>query len=55
MMKNSKYLHPTQEPDEKAREKMTFFNPFLAPVLEGAPKAQDKEHDITKVAILSAN
>lgn len=55
MNMNSLYVNPTHEADEKVREQMTFFNPFHAPVLEGAPKAQDTEYDIAQVVILSGN
>lgn len=48
------YINPLQEPDEREREKMMFFNPFQVPVIEGVPKTS-KDADLSTVVILSDN
>ena len=52
-MNTYKYEHPTHEPDEVEREKMTFNKPFQDPVIEGAPNSY--ELDLGAVVILSSN
>lgn len=50
------YVDPIYEPDESKREKMMFFNPFNANVIEGAsaPSAE-KDQDLSTTVILSSN
>lgn len=48
------YMYPTYEQDDL--HLMTFFCPFHAEVMEGAPLiTQDSNQDISAVAILSSN
>ncbi len=54
MNKYKRYEHPTHEPDEKEREKMTFNKPFSTNVLEGGSN-QPPHKDVEKIAILSSN
>lgn len=70
MNKYKLYINPIQEPDEDARAKMMFFNPFHVGVIEGAPsfapekdkdtelnhdKMPNNDKDIGSVVILSSN
>ena len=43
------------EPDERKREKLTFYNPYNATILEGGGYPIRKDESIDTVAILSSN
>lgn len=47
------YISPIQEANEREREKMAFYNPFQAQILDSG--ALPEQEEIANVAILSAN
>lgn len=47
------YISPIQEANENEREKMAFYNPFQAQILDSG--ALPDQQEVASVVILSAN